>query len=237
MLIFLSPFAVLAESSAPDLQRALFIHYRVSPARSPPSAARAADVGYYKLLGVKWHAFPVSLKVNPSGYDQGFVLAAVGFAAEEWDSGAYSQSIGVAWYGVAPDLFAPIGITDKGYDDLAWTSAKLDKENSLVWGDYPTAGVIAVTIVWYNVRTKAIVEVDIVFDTDYAWGNASANPSVIDLQNIATHEIGHCAGMGDVYLSAAYRETMYGYSTYGEVIKRDLYIGDKKGITKLYGTA
>jgi hypothetical protein len=188
---------------------------------------------------VKWKEFPVLLKVNPSGsnLEEGFVLTVIELAAEEWDSGAYSQYEGIEWHGVAPDLFAPIETTTKGYDDVALTSDKLDGENSLVWGNYPTANVIAITILWYNRRTKAIVEVDIVFDTDYTWGDAATNPNVVDLQNIATHEIGHCSGMGDIYQSTAYEETMYGYSTYGETIKRDLYIGDKKGITKLYGAA
>jgi len=127
--------------------------------------------------------------------------------------------------------------TTKGYNDLAWTSDKLDKANTLVWGNYPTSGVIAVTILWYNRLTKTILEFDIVFDTDYAWGDATTTANVMDLQNIATHEVGHGAGLGDVYQSVAYRETMYGYSSTGETSKRDLYIGDKTGITKLYEAA
>jgi len=94
-------------------------------------------------------------------------------AAEEWDSGAYSQSEGIAWYGVAQDLFADTIITTtRGYDNLAWTSDKLDRCNTIVWGNYPTGGVIAVTILWYNRVTKAILEFDSVFDTDYAWDDA-----------------------------------------------------------------
>ena len=75
---------------------------------------------------------------------------------------------------------------------------------------------------------------DIVFDIDFAW-SASGEAGKMDLQNIATHELGHGAGLDDLYQSPAYRETMYGYSAYGEISKRDLYIGDKTGITKLYG--
>jgi len=33
----------------------------------------------------------------------------------------------------------------------------------------------------------------------------------------------------------AAKETMYGYSDYGEMTKRDLYTGNKAGITALYG--
>ena len=56
----------------------------------------------------------------------------------------------------------------------------------------------------------------------------------MDLLNITVHEIGHCAGMGDLYDSGAYLESEYGYSAYGETIKRDLYTGDKTSIKKLY---
>jgi hypothetical protein len=44
-------------------------------------------------------------------------------------------------------------------------------------------------------------------------------------------------GLDDLYQTGAYMETMYGYSSTGETGKRDLYIGDKTGITKLYGAA
>ncbi|MEM4982583.1 MAG: matrixin family metalloprotease [Candidatus Bathyarchaeia archaeon] len=228
-------FAKLDSSRPPDIEQVIFIHFVKSKAK-PPSE----ETGYYKLIGAKWQTFPVNLEVNPSssGLSQDFVIKAIGMAAEEWDSGAYSQLEGIAWYGVAPDLFNDIiAITDKGYDDLAWTSDKLDGCNTIVWGNYPTGGVIAVTILWYNKATKTIIEFDIVLDTDYEWDNATQGLTVMDLQNIVTHELGHGIGLGDVYQSTAYQETMYGYSYAGETSKRDLYIGDKKGITKLYGAA
>ena len=56
----------------------------------------------------------------------------------------------------------------------------------------------------------------------------------MDLQNIATHELGHSAGMGDLYSGSCSTQTMFGYSGYGEIIKRDLATGDIQGIRKLY---
>ena len=222
-------FAKPENPGPPDIQQRIFIHFaKPNPAKPKPPSG---ETGYYKLLGAKWKNTPVHIEVNPSGLSPGFVLGAIGIAAEEWDDGDYS-----GWGGVTPNLFDDtITTTDREYNDLAWTSGKLDKANTLIWGDYPTSGIIAVTIVWYNVVTKTILEFDIVFDTDYAWGDAKENPDVMDLQNIATHELGHGAGLDDLYQSAAYRETMYGYSVSGEISKRDLYIGDKAGITKLYG--
>lgn len=228
-------YARPGEARSPDIEQVIFIHFAKGSAKPPTT-----EKGYYKLIGAKWQTFPVKLEVNPSGsgLDEDFVRKAIGMAAEEWDSGAYSRSEDIAWYGVAPDLFADtIIITNKSYDDLAWTSDKLDGCNTIVWGNYSTPGVIAITILWYNRATKAIIEFDIVLDTDYEWGDAALNPEVMDLQNIATHELGHGIGLGDVYQPAAYQETMYGYSYKGEICKRDLYIGDKTGVTKLYGAA
>jgi len=216
----------------PDIAQKIFIH-RARP-DNPGKGKPGGEEGFYKLLGAKWKSFPVSIEVNPanpSGLDESFVLTVVGTAAEEWDDGAYS-----GWGGVPVDLFGnTITIVDKDYNDLAWTSDKLDGKNTIVWGNYPTSGVIAVTIVWYNTKTKTILEFDMVLDNDYTWGDAKTVADVMDLQNIATHELGHGAGLDDLYQSPAYQETMYGYSALGEIIKRDLYAGDKAGITKLYG--
>jgi len=237
LLIVVSVFQVVSvwAQGPPDIQQKIFIHYAKSNPGKPPPGER----GYYKLMGVKWQSFPVPIEANPSnpsGLSENSVLTAIHWAAEEWDSGAYSQSEGIAWYGAKPDLFADTATTTtKGYNDLAWTKDKMDGKNTIVWGDYPTSGVIAVTIVWYNAKTKTILEFDMVLDTDYPWGNATTNPNVMDLQNIATHELGHGVGLDDLYQNPAYQETMYGYSDFGKTSKRDLYIGDKQGITKLYG--
>ena len=108
-------------------------------------------------------------------------------------------------------------------------------ENAIDFGNYPTEGVIAVTTVWYNPATKAIVEFDMRFDTDYDWGDATQNPAVMDLQNIATHELGHGVGLSDIYTSACSVVTMYGYSNEGDIEKRTLEQPDIQGLQKMYG--
>lgn len=234
LLLVISMFSVASvwAQGPPELRRIIFIH----PAKPPKPPPRGGDEnGYFKLItgGVKWKTFPVPIEVNPTNpnsLDPSVVLSAITVSAEEWDDGAYS-----GWGGVSPNLFqVSTTFSTKTYNDLAWTSDKLDGANTLVWGNYPSSGVIAVTILWYNTATKTIVEFDIVFDTDYKWSTTGVLDAM-DLQNIATHEIGHGAGLADVYQDAAYRETMYGYSSLGDIGKRDLYTGDKQGITKLYG--
>ncbi len=228
-------------ASPPVLEQYIFVHYAKGAKPQPPKA----DTGYYKLMGAKWQVLPVNLEVNPTnpdGMTSTFVLDAITMAANEWDDGSYSAITGNSWTGVTTDLFGSITVTAKGYSDLAWTSDKLDGKNTIVWGNYPTSGVIAVTIIWYSRATKTIMEFDMVLDTNFTWGDADSNndgiidnPSVMDLQNIVTHELGHGVGLNDLYQSGAYLETMYGYATEGQIIKRDLYIGDQTGITKLYG--
>ncbi|MEE9323263.1 MAG: matrixin family metalloprotease [Candidatus Aenigmarchaeota archaeon] len=174
----------------------------------------------YKFLakGVKWKDLPVDYVIHPD-LDAGAISA----GAEEWDShtsanlvGSYSIDNGATWDDKIPDY-----------------------RNEMVFGDYNQAGVIAVTIIWGyfhgKPETREITEFDILFDTDFTWGDATKDPSVMDLQNIATHEFGHGFGLGDLYETSCIEETMYGYSTEGETSKRDLNAGDIAGIQELYG--
>jgi hypothetical protein len=56
----------------------------------------------------------------------------------------------------------------------------------------------------------------------------------MDFENIATHELGHSVGLGDLDEDRCSDQTMYGYADYGETNKRDLEAGDIKGISELY---
>ena len=58
----------------------------------------------------------------------------------------------------------------------------------------------------------------------------------MDLQNIATHEIGHGLGLEDLYNVVCDQETMYGYSSKGEIKKRTLEQGDITGLQIMYGS-
>lgn len=181
----------------------------------------------YAFLGAKWKELPVNYVIdpdNPDGLTEEFVTSAISTSAETWDAVTSSE------------LFNDVYTIDY---NSSWDSDAPDGRNELLFGDYPQEGVIAVTIIWGYFRGKPsnrrIVEFDILFDTDYTWGDATLDPAVMDLQNIATHEIGHGAGLADLYDTACSEETMYGYSDYGETKKRTLEIGDITGIQKLYG--
>lgn len=120
-----------------------------------------------------------------------------------------------------------------------WDNKKPDGRNEFSLGDYSQEEVIAVTIAWGYFsgppQIREIIEFDIMFDTDYIWGDADLNPEVMDLENIAVHEIGHGVGLADIYDSSCGEVTMYGYSTEGETKKRSLEQADITGLQSLYG--
>ena len=229
---FLVAFTYAASPS--EVEKVVFVHNASNAKAKPP----AQNAGNYKLMGIKWgvSALPVQFAVNyeGSGIDAASVKYTILLAANEWDDGAYSQSEGLGWTGTSADLFANYEAST--VPSTTVTMAGYDGTNEIFWGDLGISGTIAVTTVWYNRFTKQILEFDMEFNTYYTW-TASPNgiSGTMDLQNIATHELGHSVGLADLYQPSATKETMYGYSSYGDITKRDLYLGDQAGIKKLYG--
>ncbi len=233
-LFLVQTFAVAVAYAEPpngEVDKVVFVHYaNNSKARPPPQ-----QTGTYKLMGIKWstNALPVKFAVNSldSGLGDSSVKSAILLAANEWDDGTYSQSEGLKWYGTTANLYSDY--SDTTVPTTSATKESYDGTNEIFWGSL-SSGTIAVTTVWYNRFTKQILEFDMEFNTYYVWGT-DGSPSKMDLQNIATHELGHSVGLADLYTSSASQETMYGYSNYGVLKARDLYNGDQAGIKKLYG--
>lgn len=200
-----------------NLERVDFIHYAKSPAGAKPPAATIC----YKLLGVKWNSFPVDYAINPAnpqGLSESFVASALSVGAETWDA-ATSKELFDDVYGI--DYTAQYGIQDF--------------KNSIAFGDYPDNNAIAVTSVWFTRVGKKIVEFDQLYNTRFDWGDTTIDVAKMDLQNIATHELGHAVGMDDIYSTSCSAVTMYGYSNYGEIQKRTLEQPDVTGLQKMYG--
>ena len=237
-----------ASITPPGLEKVVFIHYKKENARvcdydgvcepelgeNPSCADCKKDVeepetsSCYAFLDkwAKWKELPVNYVIdpdNPDGLTESFVTSAISAGAEEWD--AHTTA----------DLFGTYSID---YNS-SWDSNTPDGRNELLFGNYPQDGVIAVAIVWGYFTgppgQRKIIEFDVLFDMDFTWGDATADSSVMDLQNIATHEIGHGVGLGDLYDTVCAEETMYGYSTEGETKKQTLESGDISGIQSLYG--
>jgi len=107
---------------------------------------------------------------------------------------------------------------------------------NIVWrNNLGSGGILAQNTYWYNRKTKIVSENDIVFNTYYPWAT-DGRTGYYDVQNIATHELGHCLVLNDLYRSAQSAQTMYGYAGAGETYKRTLESGDIAGIKVIYGT-
>lgn len=209
------------------LSQVVFIHHRrayVRPAWAG-GGTRDNDKGSFTYMsrGMRWKVLE-DVYVNPTnlgGMGETFVVNSMAGALDEWET--YGGTI----FG---DLLVSYS--------ASFNNGALDGVNTLTFGSYPDDNVIAVTSVWGYFdgppRFREIVETDLLFNENFVWGDADIDNTLMDLLNIAVHEVGHCAGMGDLYEPGAGLETMYGYSTEGETIKRDLYIGDIAGIKKLY---
>lgn len=230
-------------AKAPDLEKIEFIHWKKGFAKPPcdhdgvcdpdenpscpdcknggngeeppePTTACYAFMGQYGKRYLKWGDLPITCVIHPNLGDFGWAII---LSADTWDNST------------GPILFGDFQLGDVAYGDG-------DGNNAICFGNYYSdPGIIAACTVWYSPATKAIVEFDITFETDFTWGDATINPEVMDLQNIATHELGHALGLADIYDEGCSDVTMYGYSSVGETDKIDLADPDITGIQTLYG--
>ncbi len=197
------------------LTRVTQIHY----AKGGGNARAPKTDPCYKLAGWKWSTkLPIKYTINPNyALPADTIRNAITAADSEWDKATSKRLFAEPETGAYP-----------------WKI--YDGKNSISFGNYDQSGVIAVTVTWYTTRTKEAVESDILFDTDFTWGDADAtSQKVMDLQNIATHEIGHTLGLGDLYTSSCTAVTMYGYSGYDETAKRTVEQQDITGLQTIYG--
>jgi len=217
----------MAFAGKPDkgpLEKKVFIHRAKPDNPVKPSKPDVKGKEWYKYSGIHWDSDDLSVTYTVDTYgselDQLDAFNIIVASFETWD------------YETETEVF---GLGSDTYDSHL-TAGELDYVNAVVWGNYPTSGVIAVTYFWYYPSTGELVDVDTMFDTDYTWSISDDGiAGTMDLQNIATHEFGHWLVLDDLYNRPTRTQTMYGYSTYGETIKRTLESGDIAGLEAIYG--
>jgi hypothetical protein len=230
---FLASAAPQGKGNDRVLSKIKFIHFRRGHAKppwaGPPNGGdKEKEEGYYSYIakGAKWKEIEDYL-LNPANEDgviEDLVQDAVAAGMNEWETPEDNTFI----------IFGSLKIDNTvEYNDGAYR-----EYNTISFGSYDNPDVIAIATVWGYFTgppsQREIVEAHILMNDNFEWGDAIADGTLMDIQNIVTHELGHCVGMGDVYQLDAGQETMYGYSTEGETTKRDLYNGDITGITRLY---
>jgi hypothetical protein len=108
-----------------------------------------------------------------------------------------------------------------------------DGRNLVYWvnAGWPyDANVAALTLHYYDTRDGHLLDADILFNgEDFTWGVGGDD---YDIENTATHEVGHFSGLGH---SADPEATMYAKSSVGQTKKRTLESDDIAGLEALYG--
>ncbi|OGD90079.1 hypothetical protein A3D07_03510 [Candidatus Curtissbacteria bacterium RIFCSPHIGHO2_02_FULL_42_15] len=211
------------------------VHYK-NPEGKISKAARAKKTNTcygYLSTGAKWKTVEpwVINPANTRGLPGDILLNNLTGDISKWEDAAD----GVATNGKIVNILGDGSITTS---DLSQFANTLNSVNEVYFADITTPGVIAVTTVWGfwggDISTREIVEWDQVYDdVDFGW-SVSGESSKMDFDNIATHELGHAAGMADLYTASCSNETMYGYATLGETKKSTLEQGDIRGINLLY---
>lgn len=90
-------------------------------------------------------------------------------------------------------------------------------------------GTLAVVSLIFN-SNKDMLLFRITFDSTEDWNV----PGGFDVQNVATHEVGHVVGLDHRKSTKDCLLTMFNFAQPDETDKRSLAIGDIEGITKLY---
>lgn len=211
-IVFLFAAIAVAEAKpSRTIEKKVFIHRAKGGKPGKPDKPNGGgEKLWYGYSGIHWAELPVTYVV-----DIALDFTVITESFETWDTETAEEVFGTGMSGSVE-------------------AGNLDGTNALSFGDYPSESAIAVTYIWYWRDTGEIVEVDTLFDTDFAW-STSGEAGKMDLQNIATHEFGHWLVLDDLYMKPARKQTMYGYSGYGETIKSSLESGDIAGIEEIYG--
>ncbi|MBU1092009.1 matrixin family metalloprotease [Patescibacteria group bacterium] len=205
-----------------------FVHYKKGYQRPEGKGGKApkGDSQCYGFLskGAKWKTVEPYIvdPTNTRGLDGTFIKDNMMSNIAKWESASGKNILG--------DEVA--GIVD-GADTVS-----PDNKNEVYFADIDSQGAIGVTIIWGIFggppQGRELVEWDMIFDdVDFDWSMVG-EAGKMDFENIATHELGHSVGMGDLYTDECSEQTMYGYADYGETKKGTLEAGDITGIQELY---
>jgi hypothetical protein len=211
-----------------DIEGYAFVDRVADPSQEiEEEAAPTARLGCYSVLGygawtsVEGWGFD---DTNSSGLAAADIQATLETGHGTWETGAGSV-----------DIFGSYDSSNSGN-----ASSSSDGENNVEFGNAGGGGIVAITYIWGRytgrVSSRYINEWDQIYDDRYDWTIGDpVGSGAMDFLDVATHELGHAAGLGHPRTSAACsNETMYAYVATGETKKRDLDTGDLQGIQSLY---
>ncbi|MEK6968562.1 MAG: matrixin family metalloprotease [Nanoarchaeota archaeon] len=210
----------------------MFVHKRMDAKPGTGGGSTGSSSCYLPLArGTKWKTTESYIldPTNNNGINNTIISESVQKSMDAWDTQTSYDVFGNRDFSQVVD----------GVD-----TAGPDGKNEVLFG-ISDPNVIAVTTVWGifsgPTNQRQIVEYDLLFNDDFAFGNAGptsetslGNTSLMDLEAIGTHELGHALGLGHPG-STCTEETMYAYASFGETKKRTLNNGDKAGLKSIYG--
>jgi hypothetical protein len=184
-----------------------------------PGVAGAYSVLTTNGQAVKWNGNSNTFVVNTSGMPGGAVDA-IKSAFSTWSGAGANFSIN---YGGSSSSTA----FGKNDGNCLIDYGKLD-------GYITDSGdTIALCLYWYDTRSGRLLDADIRLNSSLPWATSGDGGSY-DVQNIATHELGHSLVLLDLYGKGDAERTMYGFADKGETKKRTLDSDDINGVKALY---
>ena len=211
-----------------DIEGYAFVDREADPNQEiDDDEAQTARLGCYSVLGYgAWTSIESwgFDDTNSSGLAAADIQATLEDGHDTWEAGAG-----------AVDIFGSYDSANSGN-----ASSSSDGENNVEFGNAGGGGIVAITYIWGRatgaVSRRYINEWDQIYDDRYDWTIGDpVGSGAFDFLDVATHELGHAAGLGHPRTSAACsNETMYAYVATGETKKRDLNSGDILGIAAVY---
>jgi hypothetical protein len=210
------------------------------------SATIGGSASSYDLTGYRWNQNnpQIQLYLNPtgmpsSGLTEASARDAIAAAANTWDD-AVAQNL-------FKDTNTVIVDSSKTVGDPFATSGAMDGYNVNGWWNLG-GNTLGISRYWYNPDSvvggyKSLLESDVWYTKDKSWTTdwstaVNSGNNKIDLQSVATHELGHSIGMGDLYTLPASdprkNDNAQVMNLY-DAPQRTLGNGDLTGAQKLYG--
>ena len=201
----------------------LWLSFLLMPVTSYGYILQATENGHV----IKWHESCLKYSIYQDG--------APGVESEMLSEAI--RSAFDAWEDVECSYFF-MDETETATCDEVGFSTDTGNTNLLVWrtSDWERDSLheldaLALTTLSFDRNTGRILDADIEFNSEYFEFGLQGNTDIADIQNTATHEIGHMLGLEHSEVEGA---TMFSGASPGETSKRILQDDDKAGLCALY---